>query len=59
VVDSEGRVALHEGNEDQLSLVREAIDFYRKSPDKVRRLIVAQASPGITAFAEAFRLRKD
>jgi len=59
VVDNEGHVALHDGNPDQARLVREAIDFYRKSPDKVRRLIVARASPGVTAFADAFKLRKD
>lgn len=32
--------------------------LYAKSPDAVRRLIVAAANPGITAFADAFRLRK-
>ncbi len=59
VVDSDGRVTLHEGSDDQAGLVRAAINLYRKSPDKVRRLIVAQASPGVTAFANAFKLRKD
>jgi hypothetical protein len=59
VVDNEGRVALHQGREGQQQLVKAAIDLYRKSPDKVRRLIVAQASPGVTAFADAFKLRKD
>lgn len=59
VVDSDGRVTLHEGSDDQAGLVRAAIHLYRKSPDKVRRLIVAQASPGVTAFANAFKLRKD
>ena len=32
--------------------------LYATSPDAVRRLIVAAANPGITAFADAFRLRK-
>ncbi len=59
VVNNEGRIALYEGNAEQARIVREALDFYRKSPDKVRRLIVAQASPGATAFADAFKLRKD
>lgn len=59
MVDSDGRIALHAANENDLRLVREAIDFYQKSPDKVRRLIVAQAAPGITAFADAFKLRRD
>jgi len=59
VVDKERRIALHEGSPEQAGLLRAAIDYYRKSPDKVRRLIVAQASPGVTAFADAFKLRKD
>ena len=59
VVGSDGRVGLHTGNEEQLGLVLAAIEFYRKSPDKVRRLIVVQCSPGVTAFADAFKLRKD
>ena len=33
--------------------------LYRRSPDRVRRLIIANASGGLTAFADAFRLRKD
>ena len=59
VVDNEGRVALHRSNPGQARLIAAAIEFYQKSPDKVRRLIVAQASPGVTAFADAFKLRKD
>lgn len=37
----------------------EAEAFYAKSPDAVRRLIVMSANGGLTAFADAFRLRKD
>jgi len=59
VVDGEGRISLRAAKESDLRLVREAIDFYQKSPDKVRRLIVARAAPGITAFAGAFKLRRD
>jgi hypothetical protein len=59
MVENEGRVALHQGNSEQARLIAAAIEFYQKSPDKVRRLIVAQASPGVTAFADAFKLRKD
>ena len=59
VVDGEGRVALAEGTSEQRKLIGSAIDFYNKSPDKVRRLIIAQSTPGVTAFADAFRLRKD
>ena len=59
LTDSEGRVAFHEGSGEQAALVKGAIDFYGRSPDKVRRLIVAQSNPGVTAFADAFKLRKD
>ena len=59
VLDGEGRVAFHEGSAEQTVLVKGAIDFYGRSPDKVRRLIVAQSNPGVTAFADAFKLRKD
>ena len=40
-------------------LVGQAEALYGTSPDAVRRMIVAAANPGITAFADAFRLRKD
>lgn len=33
--------------------------LYAKRPDAVRRLIVMSANEGLTAFADAFRLRKD
>ena len=43
--------------------MREAIDkvekLYAARPDAVRRAIVSSASSGATAFADAFRLRKD
>jgi hypothetical protein len=57
VVDDAGRVAYREGS--SAALVEAAIALYARSPDKVRRLIVAQWAPGVTAFADAFRLRKD
>ena len=59
VVDGEGRVAYREGSEDDTTLVTAAIALYARSPDKVRRLIIAQSAPGATAFADAFRLRRD
>ena len=40
-------------------LFEEARALYLKSPDAVRRKIVAAANPSITAFADAFRLRGD
>ena len=59
VVDGEGRIAYLAGSTDQAALVKAAIDLYGRSPDQVRRLIVAQSAPGVTAFADAFKLRKD
>ena len=59
VVDAEGRVGYHEGAGESAALVAAAIELYARSPDKVRRLIVARSTPGVTAFADAFRLRKD
>jgi hypothetical protein len=41
------------------ALVEEAGSLYASSPDAVRRMIVAAANPGLAAFADAFRLRKD
>lgn len=40
-------------------LVERTETLYAKSPDAVRRMIVSSANPSITAFADAFRLRKD
>ena len=59
VVDGEGRVGYQEASAEQAALVTKAIDYYARSPDKSRRLIVAQSAPGVTAFADAFKLRKD
>jgi biotin operon repressor len=59
IVDGEGRAGYHEASAEQDALVKGAIDFYARSPDKARRLIVAQSAPGVTAFADAFKLRKD
>jgi hypothetical protein len=40
-------------------LVEGSEALYAKSPDAVRRMIIASANGGLTAFADAFRLRKD
>ena len=59
VGDDEGRVAYLEGPGEGAALVKAALALYGRSPDKVRRLIVARSTPGVTAFVDAFRLRKD
>ncbi len=40
-------------------LAAQAETLYARSPGAVRRMIVTAASPGIAAFADAFRLRKE
>ena len=59
VGDDEGRVAYLEAPGEGAALVKAALALYGRSPDKVRRLIVARSTPGVTAFVDAFRLRKD
>jgi hypothetical protein len=41
------------------ALVAETERLYARSPNAVRRMIVAAANPGASAFADAFRLWKD
>lgn len=38
---------------------RKACDFYRRFPGRARRLMISRQSPGLSAFADAFRIRKD
>jgi hypothetical protein len=59
VLVDQDRIRLHIADARSKELIESAIQLYAKSPDKVRRLIISAASPGITAFADAFRLRKD
>lgn len=41
------------------ALVEAAAALYARGPDAVRRTIVASANPGLAAFADSFRLKKD
>jgi len=41
------------------ALVERTRDLYRSRPDAVRRMIVSATTGGISAFADAFRLRRD
>ena len=59
LVSEDGSIALPAYGKELSLVVAQAIDLYRKSPDRVRRLIVAGTSPGLAAFADAFRLRRD
>lgn len=46
-------------SEDVGALVSDAEALYSKKPDAVRRAIVSASAGDATAFADAFRLRKD
>lgn len=60
IVAEEGGAARYRPATEELEALVEATEAtYRTSPDAVRRMIVAAANPGISAFADAFRLRKD
>lgn len=59
LAEADGSARYRPASEELDRLVEKAAALYAKSPDAVRRTIVAAASPGIAAFADAFRLRKD
>jgi hypothetical protein len=59
LVDEAGRVRFAPTDARLDALSGEAEQFYGKSPDAVRRLIVAAANPGVAAFADAFKLKGD
>ena len=59
VVDAEGTVRINGADPRMSELIDATVELYRTSPDRVRRLIVSSSLPGVTAFADAFRLRKD
>lgn len=58
-IDADGRLRFQPVNADVAKRAREASDFYSRFPGRARRLMIARQSPGLTAFADAFRLRKD
>jgi hypothetical protein len=58
-LDEEGRATYQPASSGLALLVDQTEDLYGRKPDAVRRLIVAGAAPGLTAFADAFRFRKD
>lgn len=58
-IDADGRLRFQPVNEDVAKRAREASEFYARFPGRARRLMIARQSPGLTAFADAFRLRKD
>ena len=59
LAESDGTARYSPASEDLDKLVARSETLYGTSPDSVRRMIVSAANPGITAFADSFRLRKD
>lgn len=59
LIDDDGRLRFQPVNDAVAKCARDARDFYIRFPGRTRRLIVATRSPGLTAFADAFRLQKD
>ena len=59
VAEADGSARYNPASGDLDRMVERAAALYARSPDAVRRAIVAAANPAITAFADAFRLRKD
>lgn len=59
VVDEQGTARYCPASDGLERLVEATTAYYAKSPDAVRRRIVAAANPGISAFADAFRLRRE
>lgn len=59
VRDQQGSARYSPARPDTDRLVERTEEFYAKSPNAVRRIIASAANPGLTAFANAFRLWKD
>jgi hypothetical protein len=59
VSDADGAARYTPANARLAGLAEETQALYAKSPDAVRRLIVSAASPGLAAFVDAFRFRRE
>jgi biotin operon repressor len=60
VISIEGDQAVYQpASADMRKAIDQVEKLYSARPDAVRRAIVSTASSGATAFADAFRLRKD
>jgi hypothetical protein len=57
--EDDGSARYAPASPDLAALAEGAIALYATSPDAVRRMIVSAANPSLSAFADAFRLRKD
>ena len=59
LVDAQGSARFAPANAELRDLVTAADHLYKTSPGAVRRMIINSSHAGLTAFANAFRLRKD
>jgi hypothetical protein len=59
LVEADGSARYAPASPDLDKLVVRSETLYGTSPDAVRRMIVSASNPGITAFADSFRLRRD
>jgi hypothetical protein len=59
VVEDGGAVRYQPASAGLDALVMAVEELYATSPDKVRRIIMSSVSGGISAFADAFRVRRD
>lgn len=58
-VDDKGRVRFSPVSDAAEAGARQAVVFYQRFPGRARRLMIQRQAPGLSAFASAFRLRKD
>lgn len=58
-LDQTGLALYMPASDDISALVDRTEELYAKRPDAVRRTIVSGSMSGLTAFVDAFRLRKD
>lgn len=59
VVEPENMFRYGPASEDLAIMIEAVAARYARSPDKIRRVIVAARTGNLNAFAEAFRIRKD
>lgn len=59
VVEGDERARYCPASQDLERLISETALLYAKKPDAVRRLIVSPPAGDVSAFADAFRLRRD
>jgi hypothetical protein len=58
-VDEDGNATYMPVSDEVAKFVGEVESLYKRRPDMVRRLIIASTTPGLTAFADAFRLGRE